>query len=244
MEFRRRRLAWLLNGMVAGLLFAATLNSLSYFFRSGGWGNLFKPRQTPQALGFPWEVWRYGVSYENGAMVDSRAMLGNLAVGLIVGVAFGLLAIWNRDWLNRFSQNMIDEDAKKISNTKMQFSLRGMLVVTGIVAVVAGVLRAALGARPEVLLCIYLFGPLFLIVLSMLPRGLPWQHRILLLTPATLLMIAFAIFVGQRLGLEFDHVMMGIFIFWVPQSVIAAACVTIGLGIRYKLQPEAMIQDV
>jgi hypothetical protein len=40
-------------------------------------------------------------------------------------------------------------------------------------------------------------------------------------------------YIGHRLGLDFERIMFGIFVCWVPQTVIAAACLTFGLAMRY-----------
>ncbi|MEL6109559.1 MAG: hypothetical protein AAFU85_26415, partial [Planctomycetota bacterium] len=80
--------------------------------------------------------------------------------------------------------------------------------------------------RVEVLASIYLLGPAALIALAFLPRGWQWQQRVALLTPTTIALIVAAIALGQALGVDFDKVMMGIFICWTPQSVLGAVVLT------------------
>ena len=103
----------------------------------------------------------------------------------------------------------------------MQFSLRGLLIATGIAAVVAMAARN-FAARPETLIAIYALGPLGLVAIAMLPRKLSWQRRVMIIVPAAYALIAAAIAVGLGLGMEFDKVLMGIFLCWTPQSAMAA----------------------
>ena len=56
----------------------------------------------------------------------------------------------------------------------------------------------------------------------MMPRKLNWQSRVVLLIPATILLIGYATYVGQLIGMEFDRTMLGICVYWVPQTVLAA----------------------
>ena len=107
----------------------------------------------------------------------------------------------------------------------IQFTLRGLMIATGMTAITATVARTY-AARPETLVAIYVLGPLFLVIIAMLPRQLQWQTRVLIIVPATLTLIAVAIAVGIALGMEFDKVLMGIFLCWTPQSVFAAIALT------------------
>ena len=170
-------------------------------------------------------------------MIDSTAFAKNLIVVVLLGCLLGGIAIANREWLNRFFDHMIElEQAKLGANSSFQFSLSGMLVTTSVAAIVAASLRWAWGASEELLLGVYLLGPTALILLAMIPRKISWQARVVLLAPSTLLLIGYALYVGGRLGLPSDHVMMGVFICWVPQTVIAAGCLTVGLAIRYNMK--------
>ena len=111
--------------------------------------------------------------------------------------------------------------------------MRGLLLATLVVAVIAALAREMIVARPEVLGAIYLFGPAFLVSLAMIPRRIPWQQRVVLLMPAALMLIAAAIRVGFALGMELDKVLMGISVCWVPQSALAAIFLTLGILIFY-----------
>ncbi len=234
---KRSRTVWFANGLMAGFLVVAALNSVSYFVRSGGWSRLLNasPTDEGQALGFPFEIWRSGETY-GGAFADYRAIALNTLTALLFGSFLGSIAIARIDWLNRLLDDMIASESKSASRG-FQFSLRGMLLMTTVAAVIAGSARASIVARPELLAGIYLLGPLFLILVAMIPQGMSWEHRVVLLVPSTLLLIWFTSLLGSRLGIRFDRVMMGIFICWVPQTVGAAFLLTLGLAIRYCRKP-------
>jgi hypothetical protein len=75
-------------------------------------------------------------------------------------------------------------------------------------------------------MAIYGLGPLLLVAIAMLPRRLSWQKRVVIIIPATLTLIAVAIAVGSAMEMEFDKVLMGIFLCWTPQSALAAIGLT------------------
>lgn len=226
---------------MAGFLVAAAINALSYFYWSGGWQSLTRPNSIPQAIGFPKEMWRFGVSH-NGAMIDWSAFIINNLVAVAIGLLFAGCFLWKRKWLSQFADAMIAEDQVKNSN-RWQFSLSGMLVMTAFFASVAGLARWALGAGTEMLLAIYLFGPTALIVTAMLPKGIAWQYRVILLAPATFMTIGFAILLGSRLNISFDHVTLAIYICWVPQTVIAAILLTAGLAAKFAIKQRIATTD-
>lgn len=226
---------------MAGFLIAAAINALSYFYWSGGWQSLTRPNAVPQAIGFPREMWRFGVAYD-GATIDWPAFFVNNLVALVIGLVFAGCFIWKRKWLGQFADRMIEEEQSKTSGNHWQFSLSGMLIMTAFFAVVAGLARWALGAGTEMLLAIYLFGPTALILTAMMPRGIAWQYRVILLAPATFVTIGFAVLLGNRLDIPFDHVTLAIYICWVPQTVIAAMLLTTGLAIRYAINQKSGAQ--
>jgi hypothetical protein len=95
-------------------------------------------------------------------------------------------------------------------------------------ALVAAGTRYALAGRAEVLGLIYLLGPWVLVLIAFLPLRVSWQRRVVILIPTALLLMAAAVAIGVSLkpGLEFDKVLLGIFICWTPQSAIAAIGLT------------------
>ncbi len=216
-----RKTGWFFNGVLVSVLMMATANGLSYFVRSGSWQPLLDASYNSQALGFPLEIWRRGESYASGALVDQRAMAINAVIAILIGSCIGWWFVSNHRRLDRFMDFMIERELATKSGMTWQFSVAGVFAFTALVAVFFAAVRAALGASPNVLLGIYVLGPTFLVALAMLPSGLTWQSRVLLLAPSTLLMIGFTMYVGTKVGLQFDHVMMGVFVCWVPQTVLA-----------------------
>ena len=61
-----------------------------------------------------------------------------------------------------------------------------------------------------------------------------WQQRVAMVVPLTLLLIAAAIGIGGRLGkpVEFDRVLLGVFVCWTPQCVLAAITLMAAIFIR------------
>jgi hypothetical protein len=102
------------------------------------------------------------------------------------------------------------------------------MIATALAAVVATIARHY-AARSETLIAIYTLGPALLVAIVMLPRHLSWQKRVVLIIPATVTLIAAAIAVGTAMGMEFDKVLMGIFLCWTPQSALAAIALTASL---------------
>ena len=145
----------------------------------------------------------------------------------------GAVTLTQMRWLNRMVAE-IEAEMSGRADRRFQFSLRGLLLATLVAGLVAAIARQ-LAARPEVLAAIYLFGPFLLVLLAMLPRGISWQQRVGLLTPATLVLIAVAVAVGNAIGLEFDRVLLGISVCWIPQSALAAVIITVAtLAVYYR----------
>jgi hypothetical protein len=220
---------WFVRGFLVGMLASAVLNAASYFVRSDGWGDLVGVRpHRREALGFPLEVWEEGQAY-NGFFVDYSALLINSLAAAALSCLCGL-AVWalrqRGNLLVAYLEQRYPEADRQ--QQQFQFSLRGLLLSTAVVAVAATILRRWTSARPEVLAGIYLLGPWLLVGLALLPRRISWQQRVGLIVPLTLLLIVVAIGVGGSLQprREFDQVLLGIFICWTPQSAAAAAGLT------------------
>ena len=187
----------------------------------------------PQALGFPFEIWRFGNVYKNGALINNPAIATNAVLAIALGVCLGIGLASFSNWLNRFADFMIELESKNVKPITWQFSTGGLLSFTSIVAASFALARSAMGATPELLAGIYMLGPLSLVLMAMVPRGLSWQQRVILLAPSTVMLIGFAMVTGVRQGLPFEHVMMGIFVCWVPQTVCAAAILILWLAVRF-----------
>ena len=98
------------------------------------------------------------------------------------------------------------------------------MIVTSLIAVALG-LTQALGASPWLLGAIYFAGPLTLILIAMGPVGIPWGQRSVILVLTAICMLVGAVVIGGRLGMEFDRVLLGVFVCWVPQSALAAVLI-------------------
>jgi hypothetical protein len=156
--------------------------------------------------------------------VDYAKLGSNVLVAAAVGSLIGWWAARRRERLNDLIEQLRSQSSGH-EHQPIQFSLKGLMVATAIIAVVATLARN-FAARPETLIAIYVFGPLLLVAIAMLPRRLEWQKRVMIIIPATVALIAVAIAVGITLGMEFDKVMMGIFLCWTPQSVLGAVGLT------------------
>jgi len=216
-------LTWMLRGVMIGVLVIGSANAVSFFFLSEGWGSLLGSREPgDEAIGFPLRVWVEGSSYAHHPLRVVPFLI-NIATGLLIGVTVGLWAIWQKPKLNQIMTRFRSGPLGK--PVKMQFSLRGLLVTTLLAALAAAMARS-FAPRVEVLAVIYALGPVSLILLAYVPRGLHWQQRIAILTPATFVLIAVAITLGNALDIEFDKVLMGIFICWTPQAASGAIVLT------------------
>lgn len=219
---------WFARGCTVGVLIIGAANALSYFFRSDGLGNLLglHPNRI-EAIGFPLEIWERGNDY-NGYFVDYQSVIANMLAGVVFSSMLGLWAARSIAWLNHMAQRFEMEFENAEENIPFQFSLRGLLGATALVAVIAGLWQASAAARPELLGSILLLGPVVLVVTAMVPRNIPWQQRVAIIIPSTFALIAAAIAIGGTLvrPLEFDQVLLGVFVCWTPQTVVAAIGIT------------------
>jgi hypothetical protein len=230
------RKRWFARGAAAGLMLFSTCDALSCFYLSSGYSDLFGVTQnaTVEAAGFPFEIWREGANYGSGWVIDFPFAALNLMFAGILIVTLGWLAASNSQ---RLSRVFVIPEAKLSRKRKrrMTFSVRGLMVATTIAAVFLGVTQM-LGVSSWLLGTIYLAGPIVLILIAMAPVGLHWQQRIVILVLFAIVMLIGSVFVGNRLEMEFDRVLHGIYICWVPQSVIAAVAILIWNGLFPKRQ--------
>ncbi|MFT5523184.1 MAG: hypothetical protein ACI9G1_001408 [Pirellulaceae bacterium] len=217
---------WFVRGVLVGCLLVGASNAVSYFFRSDGFGNLFdKPGGAREVIGFPWVVWEAGKTYD-GYFVDYVTLGLNCVFGIGLGVVLGLILMSQAAWLNRLVDHV--ESEFPLEGSKLQFSLRGLFGAT-ILASICAAVAANFGSNPLVLGAIYCFGPLALILFAFIPQRISWQQRVAILAPAAITLIVVAVAVGVSLGMEFDRVLIGIFICWTPQGAFAALALTVGL---------------
>jgi hypothetical protein len=216
---------WFARGMAGGFMTFAAMNALSWFWLSDGWTDLCgATRNTDsEAIGFPFEIWREGNVYGDGWMFNFPMIGLNLVVALVFAVLAGFVAVSMAPKLTR----IIDEfeaTSKPERPLKMTFSVRGLFAITTTIAVLLG-LTQFIGVSPWLLGAIYFVGPLLLILIAMAPVGLHWEQRVVVLIGFAIVMLVGAVMVGTKMGMEFDRVLFGVFICWVPQSVLAAAIV-------------------
>ncbi len=231
------RTAWFLRGAAVGILICGAANAASYFFRSEDCGNLLSlTPQNREAIGFPLQLWEAENLYK-GYFIDLHAFMINAAFALFVAVALGIGALKLRPQLNTLVRQI--EQANSSSGSqyrKMRISLGGLFVAMTLAAIGAVGFRYVLAGRPEVVGAIDLIGPWLLIAIAYLPAGLSWQHRVMIVIPSTLALIAAAIGAGARAApsIPLDKVMLGIFVCWTPQTVFVALLHTGLLALRLR----------
>ena len=219
----RRLFAW---GFVFTLLFFAACTAVSWFARSSSWGELFgyADSASGQAIGFPFEFWRIGQSFR-GWLINYPVFGLNVLIAVGAGVAIGWMAARFAD----FFQDRIGEmgHASARESAGATFSIRGLMFLTTLIAGSLG-LGQMLGATPLSLSLILLGGPLVLMLIAMFPAKLHWDQRAWIIVGTAVILIAFAVAIGNTLSMTFDRVLFGIFICWVPQSVVAAIVLLVG----------------
>ena len=214
---------WFVRGMAGGFMLLAALNSISWFYLSTGWTDLCGATQNAEteAIGFPFEIWREGQAYGNGWMLNFPMLGLNLLAAVAIAVVGGFVALAVAPTFTRIIEEF-EASEKPDRPLRLTFSVRGLFVVTTIAAVFLGVTRM-LGVSPWLLGAIYFAGPLVLILIAMAPVGLHWEQRIVIVIAFAIFMLVGSVMAGTKMGMEFDRVLFGVFICWVPQSVFAAA---------------------
>lgn len=218
-------------------MIAAAINGLSYFFRSQGIQNLIGASQTQEeAIGIPFEVWRRGQAYGT-FIVDFSAFFSNCGLGLVFALAAGIWVATKKKSLNRLTATVLRREADSMqAESGFQFSVKSMLVATTLIALFLAIITNV-PPDPTALAAIFFAGPWAMVGLSMLPPHIKWQHRVMMISIMSVAMIGVAIYVGQQLNKPFDEVLMGVFICWTPQSVIAIFALLAYL--LYDLKPPA-----
>jgi len=226
---------WFGRGILAGLMLAAAANAISYFVLSEGISNLIgASNQQQEAIGFPIEVWRRGETYGR-FIVNFPAFFTNCTLGFISALILGTLIAGKQVLLNQIVLSSIQQESNQqtLGKGSFQFSIQSMLIATLVIALFLGAAVNA-SADPKVLAFIFFAGPWVMVILSMLPPGIKWEHRVVMMTVMAMVMIAVAIFVGQQLSKPFDEVLMGIFICWTPQSVVGILLLIGYMVLKYK----------
>ena len=209
-------------GFTCMLLAWATLNALSYFLRSDGWGNLLGSQpDAAEAIGFPWIVWEEGPGLSS-TRIDLVMLSADAALGIICSVLAGLATAGCKGNAVRSSPLPCPPAAVAASPRKLQFSLRALLMAAVVEGLVFGVIQASVEARPVLLLLVYLLGPLLIVGVAYRLRGVVPLHRNLALAAIVLLCIPAAAALGETIhGIrDFTKGIFGLFVFWVPECVL------------------------
>jgi hypothetical protein len=202
----------------------AAVNAASFFFRSRGWGNLLGTQPGSfEAIGFPWIVWEQGRTY-GGHFCHVPALAANTGVGLAIGLVAGLVAVpfGGKSAKQAPRAPRIVEAGSLPGLGQLQYSLRTLLVVTAIVAVVLAIAQAAVASRPGLLAVVYLLGPAMIIIVWMrFRRIVVWQRGLVVVTTTFLLVLSAAI-LGQTIDTidDFTKGILGTFVFWIPQCTL------------------------
>lgn len=222
---------WFTQGVCVALLLVAAMNAASYFMRSSTIQPLFEGNvQADEAMGFPFEIW--STTSKNGPLyVDNQMMILNCLVGVAIGLAFGIVFVRFSNQLEYWMADFEAKSKKAIKSSKLQFSMIGLLGAMAIVGAFVGALTQWAGTK-ELLWFIYLCGPTVLIAIAFLPQRIRWQSRCAIVTIAALIVVGIAIWSGSLREIEFDRVMMGIYVFWTPQSAFAAIILLFGILFR------------
>ena len=124
---------WFARGFAGGFILFAALNALSWFFRSDGWSDLCGVTlfAHTEAIGFPLELWREGVGYQSGLMMSLPSLAVNAGVGLLFAVITGLVAVRLSP---RIEAMLPDEQTGDSKSFRLTFSVRGLLIVTTLIA--------------------------------------------------------------------------------------------------------------
>ncbi len=227
---------WFVRGMAGGFMLQAALNAISWFYLSSGWSDLCGATQNAdsEAIGFPFEIWREGQFFGDGWMIDFPMLGLNLLVALAFALLGGFIAVAVGPRFNQIIEEF-ESNAKPPRPMRLTFSVRGLFVVTTITAVFLGLPRM-LGVSPWLLGAIYFAGPLVLILIAMAPVGMHWEQRMVILVAFAIFMLVGSVVVGTKLGMEFDRVLFGVFICWVPQSVFGAGALLMWNAMPIQIQ--------
>ena len=209
-------------GFTSTLLAWATLNALSYFVWSDGWGNLLGTRpDAAEAIGVPWIIWEEGPGLSSSE-IDLVALSANVAFGVCCTVLAGLAAA-RFGWTDSPAP-LSPSSAPTVPSAprKLQFSLRALLMVAVVEALVFGAIRASVVARPLLLLLIYLLGPPVIVGVAHRLRDVVPLHRTLALAAIFLLCIPAVAVLGETIdGIrDFTKGIFGLFVFWVPECAV------------------------
>lgn len=135
-------LHWLGRGVGVGLVLVAAINAATYFFYSKGLVDLVGHNQrVTESFGWPWIVWKENA--KGIEITDYQSVLLNFAVAIMIGIAIGVFAILIRRQLNQQVREFEAAQSKKKnqSGAILQFSMKSLLLITTLTAMIIGVLN-------------------------------------------------------------------------------------------------------
>ncbi|MEX2559924.1 MAG: hypothetical protein WD403_08415 [Pirellulales bacterium] len=218
-------------GFMAGLLAMAAGNAISYFIRSDGGGTFLSGRGATDRIGFPLLVWEGGPRHE---WFSYSALALNVGCALLASALAGLAA----RLLNLPSSlHARDEDSLVSPEAgRVQFSVLGLLLATALTGLVLAAARAGTTGRLAILGGVYLFGPALIVAVAYRYRRVAERQRSMITAAAALALVVAAIALGVTSGLrDFTRVLLGIFVFWVPQCTLFL--LVIALRVMFAAQP-------
>ena len=238
---------WFARGMAIAVLVMGALNAGSYFIRSERLGDLLG--MTPQhreAIGFPFLLWDRDAVHVDPFLGDFAALfasglVADIGFGILLGLVLGgVLFAYRKRLENRLQELIGSSEARPSRKTSFQFSLRTLLSLMAISAVLAAGVSKLLAGRPEVLGAIYFFGPWALVGMAYIPARVGWRQRVALITPLTLILMSLAVVAGSMMQppLLLDKTLLGIFVCWTPQTAVVAIVVTIWTFLHEKQQAD------
>ncbi|HJT30419.1 MAG TPA: hypothetical protein VJ783_00020 [Pirellulales bacterium] len=211
------------------LLFAAT-NALSYFVRSE-LPSLLGGADGSDRIGFPWMIWEAG-GFVGRESMDYSALSKDIAVGiaisLIAGIGFAAIS------LRAGSATSAPIEVSASPSKRLQFSTRDLFGLTTAAAVILGVVRLVGEDLKFWLLQLdFWFGPAVILGVAHQTRAIAETQRTIIVSDTAIFLRLAAVAVGVSYGFrDFTNVLLGLFVFWTPQCVLAIGAVVAWRWIR------------
>ncbi len=215
---------------IAVVLLFAAMNALSYFYWSGGWGNLFgNPEGAAVGIGFPIRFFVQAAPAVQ-SVFDAPLLLADLAIGVAVSFAVGLTFAGNSSSgsLNQSQPASTASQVPAVSGGQgrsINFSIRELLISSAIISIVMFLAGSLDQPWVSALKVIYLAGPILLAWTAYMSQRLgPGGQSVCTLVLTGIFMIAAGILAEQILEIrDFTRGLMGIFVCWIPQITLFAA---------------------
>lgn len=218
------------KGALGALLVFAALNAVSYFLRSDGasllgWADGF------DRIGFPWLIWEAG-GFVGRESMDYSALSKDIVVGIAISVIIGIAFAAISSGAGRAASGPAQASAS--SSKRLQFSMRDLFGLTTAAAVVLAVARL-LGEDLKfwLLQLDFWFGPAMILGLAHRTRAISENQRTIIVAVAAIFLGLAAVALGVSYGFrDFTNILLGLFVFWTPQCVLAISAVVAWRWIR------------